>query len=145
MANEATVRSSLSISVGNVQYKSLPNGFTADVSRGNGPSPGLVNVATKENGMTDIDLSELTPPLGFCRFSNQDANNAIHVGRYDPSSDHFLPFMKIKPGESFVIRLSSDITEEYTGTSTGTTSATSTLRAYAENASAPLLVEAFED
>lgn len=145
MSNEATIRSSLVLKVGNVNYASRPVGFTADVTSGKGPSPGLVTVATASNGMTDIDLSALTPPLGLCKFTNQDSANAIHIGRYDPASDHFLPFMKLKAGEGYIIRLDDNIDDETTGTSTGTTATASTLRAYAENAAAALLVEAFED
>lgn len=141
MPNEITVRANLSIRNGSLNYSSQPSVFQADQAVSIGPTPGTMLVST--NGV-DVDLSELTTP-GLCRLQNLSETNIIDVGRFDPDSNKFYPFLKLKPGESYVVRLSEHITEEYLGTGTGTTSSATTLRAKARNAASRLLVEAFND
>lgn len=141
MPNEITVRSNLAIVNGDLEYSSRPAAFQADQAVAIGPTPGTLLVST--NGI-DIDLSELTTP-GMARFQNLSTANIIDVGRFDPDSNKFYPFLKLKPGESYIVRLSEHITEEYLGTGTGTTSSATTLRAKARNAASRLLVEAFND
>ena len=142
MANEATVQSSLQIKSGNLEYNSRPSGFKADINTAKGPTPGAITVT--DDG-TDVDLSELTTP-GLCRLMNLDASYDIQVGRYDPVTDRFYPLIRVKPGESYVIRLDPDVLEEYTGTGTMDQASDSTLRIKAVGvASAFAVVEAFED
>jgi len=57
----------------------------------------------------------------------------------------FDPFGKILPGETYVVRLSSNFGEQYAGTGTGTTAATNTLRFKANTASVNVVVEVFEE
>ena len=148
MADEATIRSGLQIlkrdsttGITLMDYQGRPQSFTADVDGTKGPTPGAITVSAVSG--TDIDLSELTTP-GLCRLMNMDANNPIHVGRYDPDSQRFYPLIKLLPGETYVVRLSDLVEDEWSGTGTGTTSTASTFRAYAENADSVLSVEAFE-
>lgn len=143
MANEATVRSMLQIkktsgSITQIEYTSSPSTFQADVTGTKGPSPGAVTVTTSG---TNIDLTELTTP-GLCRISNQDATNYVEVGVKDASTSVFYPLMELLPGESYVIRLSRNVGEEYystTGTDTG-----NSIHCKANTASVVVLIEAFE-
>lgn len=146
MADEATIRSSLQIrkddGAGLVQldYRSQPTAFQADVTGVLGPTPGAF-VATTAG--TDVDLTELTTP-GLCRISNLDATNYVTVGIWDPEGNTFYPADEVLPGESYVKRLARDIEEEY-GTGAGTTGAnTNRLRIKANTAACNVLVEAFE-
>lgn len=140
MADEAQVRASLQVRVGNLFYQSNPSAFNADVSTAKGPTPGAVTVTTYG---TDISLAELTTP-GLCRIMNIDDTNYVEVGVYDPETDVFYPFIELLPGESYVVRLTRNFGEEYAGTGTGTTSATNRLRAKANTADCVVLVECFE-
>lgn len=140
MANEATVHSSLLIKKTNVDYQGRPSSFTALVTGAKGPTPGAVSVSTAG---TDIDFSELTQPA-LCRFQNLDATNFVEWGIWDPENTKFFPLGEILPGESYVIRLSRNIQEEF-DTGTGTTGAnTNRLRFKADTAAVDALVEAFE-
>lgn len=145
MANEAQVRSQLTIqkrsgSLSLIDYRSGPATFVATVSGTKGPVPGAFRAT--EDG-TDVDLSELDSP-GLCRVMNLDADNPVTLGRWDNDAERFYPVMKLLPGESFVIRLADDVADEYSGTGTGTTAASTTLRVKAHNAACNVLVEAFE-
>ena len=142
MANEATVLSSLQITVGNLSYQSLPASFQADVTGVKGPTPGAIT-ATLEG--TDIDLSQLTVP-GLCRIMNLDEDNYVRVGVWNPDQDELYPLIRLLPGESFTIRLDPDINEEIaTGTGSGTTGQQNTFRVRASTAPCVVLVEAFEN
>ena len=139
MADEASIRSSLQIIKGNLQYRSYPTNFTADVSGTKGPSPGAIAVATSG---TDVDLSEIASP-GFCRVTNMDAANTIVMGIWDGSAFH--AFKDLLPGEHYVLRLSQFLGEQFeTGTGTATTGTGDTLRLKAVTASCVALVEVFE-
>ena len=139
MANEAEVRSSLQITGGDTEYRSQPTTFLADVSDvTKGPTPGLV-VATVAG--VDVDLSLLTVP-GLCRIQNKDDTNFIEVGIWDGVT--FYPLMDFLPGESFPIRLSASLGDEF-GTGTGTSGPSiNTLRIKADTAPCNVIVEAFE-
>jgi len=140
MSEEAQVRSALQIQKGKLDYSSKPTAFMADVSGTNGPSPGAVTVATTG---TDIDFYQLTTPA-LCRIMNLDSTNRVDYGIYDPETVKYYPFGELLAGESFVIRLSRDLQQEY-GTGTGTTGAnTNRLHFRAENSAVNVLVEAFE-
>jgi len=143
MSNEATVQSSLRISKGNLKYQSQPSQFQADVSVGNGPTPGAVTVSKFG---TDINLSQLAAP-GLCRLMNLDATNYVEWGAYDLDSPlgQFTPVGELLPGESIVIRLSRFLGKQL-GTGSGTPSIDTgiTLRLKAHGASCICLVEAFD-
>lgn len=120
MSSEAQIRSSLQIRKNNLTYQSQPTAFVADVSGTNGPTPGAFTVPVA--GIA-VDLSKLTTP-GLCRIMNLDLTNYVEYGIKDVSGvgiGLFYPLGEILPGESYVIRLSRNITEEYTATGTGTT------------------------
>lgn len=139
MANEATVNTSLIIKKGTAQdYRSAPTQFKANVTDGKGPSPGAIAV-TKAG--VDIDLSELGTP-SLARFQNMDLTDRIAIGIYDGAT--FYPMIELLAGETFVLRLSQELTGEYT-TGTGTTGASiNTLRAKCfTSESAVLLAEIF--
>lgn len=139
MANEATVRSSLQILEGKVDYRSQPTVFLADVAAGTkGPTPGALTATVAG---IDVDLSELTVP-GLCRIMNLDGTNFVEVGIWDGTT--FFPMLDMLAGESYVIRLSQCLGEEF-GTGTGSTGPPiNTLRIKADTASCDVLVEAFE-
>lgn len=147
MSSEATVRVSLTIiktsaegSIPLLDYSSRPAAFNVDVTGTKGPTPGAFSVDTLG---VDCDLSELTTP-GLCRIMNQDETNYVEFGIFDPQTNVFYPLGEVGPGESYVLKLSRNILEEYSGTGTGTTGPTNTLRFKANTAEVNVLVEAFE-
>jgi hypothetical protein len=138
MANEATIQTTLSIRTGSLSYQSQPSSFRADVAGTKGPTPGAIAVAIAG---TDVAFSELTTPA-LCRLQNLDETNFVEYGIWD--GIQFYPLGELLPGESYVIRLSRNLTEEY-GTGTGTTgAAANTFRLKADTAACVVLVEAFE-
>ena len=148
MADEARLNSSLQIrkadSTGTVQieYRSQPTSFTADVSAVQGPTPGSFLVSTAG---TDVDLTALTIP-GLARFQNQDDTNYVQVGMWDPEGVRFYPMLELLPGETYVVRLSRDIEEEFGTGDPGTAPAganTNRLRFKAIVADCQCNVEAF--
>lgn len=141
MADEATLNISLQITKDNLQYRSNPTGFKADVSGNSGPTPGTITVT---QAGTDVDLSELTTP-GLCRIQNLSTEYEIEVGVWNPDQSEFYPVMALLPGESYVIRLSTSINREYEGTGTGTSAEANTLRIKVlTGVTAKVLVEAFD-
>lgn len=141
MADEATIRSSLSITKDNIEYRSYPNDFTADVTGAKGPTPGSVTVTAAG---TDISLAELTVP-GFCRIGNQDSTYSMMVGIWDESTSTFHPFQEIAPGEYYTIRMARYIGNEFgSATSTATSGSGNKLRIKSMGGSCTALVEVFE-
>lgn len=138
MSNEAQIRCSLSIRTGSIHYASQPTAFTADVAGRKGPAPGAFTVSTAG---TDADLSELTAP-GLCRIQNLDATNYVTFGIWEPDASLFYPLGELLPGETYVLRLSRDLGEQYTSV-TGTGVANNKLRFKADTASVVVLLEAF--
>lgn len=139
MANEATIRTRLEVKVANLDYRSTPVQFEADVqsAKPKGPTPG--NVLIPVDG-TDIDLSELDTP-GLCRIMNVDGTNYVQFGIWDGST--FFPLGEVLPGETYVLRLARNLGEEY-GTGTGTTGAAiNKLRFKADTAAVNVIVDAF--
>jgi len=141
VANEISIRSQLTVRKGYIDYRSNPVAFEADMAGAKGPTPGAIAAST--DGV-DVDLSELTTP-GVARFMNIDDTNFVEYGIFDPETNVFYPFGKILPGETYVVRLSSNFGEQYAGTGTGTTAATNTLRFKANTASVNVVVEVFEE
>lgn len=140
MANEATIASSLRLVRDKLSYQSQPQAFNADVSASRGPSPGLVLIPTTGR---DIYFTELTTP-GLCRLMNLDTSNYVEVGVKDPQSNLFYPLLELLPGESYVIRFSRNLQEQYTGSGTGTTGPENYLRLKANGATVACLIDAFE-
>lgn len=145
MPNEATIQSSLQILFpsGVADYRGQPTQFNADVGVDAGPYVGVKSVT--QAGI-NIDLSALTSLGGFCRFHNQDtvasSTNYVEVGAWDGTAI-FFPLLELLPGETYVVRLSRNLGEEF-GTGTGTTGAGNNfLRLKAFNATVNVLVEAF--
>lgn len=141
MANEATIRNSLQIVKGELNYQSKPTSFLADVSMASGvkgPTPGNILAALAG---TDVDLSALGTP-GLCRIQNLDATNYVTYGIWNGVD--LYPLGELLAGEVTIFRLARDIEEEY-GTGTGTTgTAINKLRFRANTAACNVLVEAFE-
>ena len=149
MADEAQIQTSLQIrktspdtNVKQIDYRSQPTSFKADVDLIQGPTPGSFLVSTAG---TDVDLSALTTP-GLARFQNQDDTNYVQVGMWDPEGARFYPMLELLPGESYIVRLSRDIEEEFGTGDPGTASAgpsTNRLRFKAIVADCQCNVEAF--
>lgn len=147
MSGEASIRCSLQINktdeAGNVNFRSYPTEFNADVDGAIGPTPGAFRVGVTG---TDVDLSQIDVP-GLCRFSNQDPTNFVTYGIADPETDKFYPLGELLPGEFYVLRLSRLLGWEYAEdmVGTGTTGAkTNTLRFMADTAECTVLAEIFE-
>lgn len=140
MADEAIVRSSLQIKAGNVNYQSQPTAFKADVTGRKGPVPGAIAVSTDG---TDVDFGELTTP-GLCRIQNLDPTNFVEYGIWEPATSTLYPLGELLPGETYILRLSRNLQEEYLGTGTGTSAPTNRLRFKANTAACNVVVEAFE-
>lgn len=147
MSGEAKIHVSLQITkadaAGNVNYRSYPTQFDADVDGALGPTPGAILASIYG---TDVDLSQLTVP-GICRLSNQDSDNFVTYGIYDPEADKFYPLGELLPGEFYILRLSRDLGWESTGSGTGTGTTgpqTNRLRVQADTAACAVLIEAFE-
>ncbi len=153
MANEANIRSGLNIQ----KFSASGSGivvlderygrtFRVDVDNSFGPSPGAINVDAEGTNVSwaEFVARGLTPDI--CVISNLEVNNDdnyIVVGRYDSATSRFYPFMRVYPGEEYVIRLSPDVDTEFVGTSTLADTPTSTLRLYSFSASCPARVDAY--
>ena len=139
MADEATISASLTIRKGDNQFRQQRT-FRADVALFKGPSPGAITVTT--DGV-DVDLSQLSQP-GLCVLTNLDATNYVEYGIREPDTSTFYPLGEILPGESYVVRLSRNLQEEYLGTGTSTSSPTNFLHLKANGASVNVDVSAFD-
>ncbi len=158
MADEAQVRTSLQVLIGNTDYRSNPTVFNANVSIIGGPAPGTIKATTAGTqvdftggsgggGVVDNPslcvLRNLGPSDGTTGVANIDV---VDVGIYDTGSAKFFPLIELETGESYVVRLSRNLSEELgTGTGTGTTGPdTNTLMLKAQGSSELLVsVEAF--
>lgn len=139
MTREADVRISMGIRKGNIDYRSNPTNFTADVSGTKGPSPGALTISTSGE---DVDFSELVQP-GLCLFHNLDASNRVDIGAWD--GVEFIPLFEMLPGEFFIMRISRNLgisTGAVPGT--GSTDSGNTLRLKSYGAACNVTVEAFE-
>lgn len=140
MAGEATLRVSLQIVKGNVQYQSPQTGFQDDVAGSKGPCVGAV--AVPPAGL-DIDLSELTIP-GWCYVQNQDPTNFVQLGIREPATNRFFPLLLFKPGQGYPVNLSPYVGEQYDNTGTGTSASINKLHAKADRAPCNVLFQIFE-
>ena len=138
MANEVSVQAAITIASGNLNYRSNPTSFTADLTGAFGPTPGALTISTDGE---DIDLSELTSP-GWCIIRNIDATNFIEWGIWD--GVEFIVVGRILPGQSAgPFQLSPNIGASY-ATGTATTDSGNTLRLKADTAAAKAIVDIFE-
>lgn len=140
MANEARLVVSLQVKKGNIDYQSRPTSFNVTLTGTKGPTPGVVSIPTDGK---DIYFEELTTP-GLCRIQNLDTANYVEYGVYDPTTSTFFPLGEILPGESYILRLSRNLNEEYAGSGTGTTAPENYFRFKANGAPCNILIEAFE-
>jgi len=148
MSNEATIRSSLSLrkldanNVTILEYSGRPSGFQADVAGTKGPVPGAI---TALRTGTIVDFSQLTIP-GFCQITSLDSNtgNYVEYGIYDPQINVFYPLGELGVGESYILKLTRNLLEEYIGTGTGTTGPTNKFMVKGFNGNANVFVGAFE-
>jgi hypothetical protein len=138
MTDEATIRTSLQITSGNLKYRSYPTDFTADVAGKKGPVPGAITAAVLG---TDISFAELTTPA-WCWIYNMDDTNFVTVGILDPDGD-FYPFLEVLPGECELVRLSRSLGQSW-GVGTATSDSGCTLHIQANTAPCVVVVEAFE-
>jgi len=140
MAREARVSINVTIRNGNLNYRPGPRLFNVDVFGAKGPTPGAIAVSTSG---TDVDLGELTTP-GLVIFSNleDEGGNYYEFGIKDASSGIFFPLGECLPGESWPLRFTRNLLEEYLGT--GTTGPVNTLHLRANSGAVTALVEAFE-
>jgi hypothetical protein len=146
MSNEAQIQASLTITKtvgGNLQYRSYPTLFNADVTGAMGPTPGAIEVLTAG---TDVDLSQIQTYPGFCRITNQDSTNWVSYGIWDPTISRYFPLGEVLPGEFFILRLSRELGEIFApGTGTGTAGPSNNrLRFKAHTSNCIVLIEAFE-
>lgn len=140
MSSEATVVVGLRINKDNLNYDSSSQGFSADILRGFGPTPGCIQVSTDG---TDIDLDQLDTP-GLCYLCNLDTVNFVEYGIWEPATSRFYPLGELLPGEQSILRLSRNIRQEYEGTGTGTSAPTNTFRFKANTTSCSVRIEVFD-
>jgi hypothetical protein len=142
MSNEITVRASLAVRNGSLNYpSSQPTTFLSDQINPGGPTPGQI-LADLDG--TVVDLSQLTEP-GVCRLMNLDPINYVIYGVFDATAGTFTPVGEILPTESYVIRLYRELGARL-GTGTGTAPIATGLHLYVKAVGAPcqVLVEAFQ-
>ena len=143
MANEITVRASLRVLKGNLNFPTPGQGtFLATMNGAKGPSPGVLTIGVN---MTLVDFSELATP-GMCWLQNLDSTNYVEWGLWDSYQNQFGVLGELKPGESSVFRLSRYLGKEQIP-GTGTTPAGNPTRFAMKATGAPcdVLVMAFED
>jgi hypothetical protein len=98
-----------------------------------------------KNG-TDVDFSQLTTPA-LCRIQNLDAADWVTFGIWDPNTGFFYPLGEVLAGETYILRLSRMLQEQYGATGTalaGTAADSNRLRFKATNVPCNVLIEAFE-
>lgn len=140
MANEATIRSSLLIQKGQLDFRSNPAAFQADVGVESAPSPGAI-LATPAG--VNVDLTALTNP-SLCTLQNL-GNYRVDVGVYEPDSGLYLPLLELLPGEGpYVVRLSRHLQEEFGTTGTSVTGSNTRLRIRSHDGNSKFAVFAFE-
>jgi hypothetical protein len=116
MANEAALNWNLSIRKDNLIHRD--NGsFQVDVSGTLGPVPGGVTVP-----MTGriVDFQGFIVEPGMCVVKNYDETYSFEVGIYDLQTNVFYPLSEVGPGESYPLKLSRNLLEQYDDTGTGT-------------------------
>lgn len=152
MADEINLQVSLRLRKGTLDA-SRQASYRADmVGTNRGPSPGVLQVSL--DGV-NVDFSQLSQP-GLCWLTNlgtgdEDVDEAencyVEYGMFDPTTSvhEFIPLGEILPGESYALRLSRFLSQEFgTESGTGTTGQNSVLRIKAIGFSQNVVVEAWE-
>ena len=140
MANEARINGSLQIDTGNLHYRSPITAFVASVTGAIGPTPGAV-LATVAGAI--VDLSKLTQP-GLCQITNQDSSVWVEYGIWDSNTSKFYPLGELGPGESYPIRLSRYLGNEYGSPGTGSVATGIDLMVRSFTSSAWCSIDAFQ-
>lgn len=140
MANEASIRVSMNIKKGNLDYRSSPSLFRADISSSGGPTPGKITVPV--TGVS-ITFPQLTTP-GLAWVQNMDSTNYVEYGIKDPGTGKFYPLGEILPGEFYPIRYSRNLLSDYTNVGTGTDGDVNYLWFKANTAPVDVQIHAFE-
>lgn len=142
MSDEASINVNLNIDADNVKYRSHPTNFRTDVTGRKGPVPGAFDVSVLG---VNVDLSQLTVP-GLAILKNiesDDSTDYVTYGIYDTSAGRFYPLGELWPGDVWPIRLSRNLGDEISGTSSGTVSG-SGLHMRSHAGTVRVSVEAFE-
>lgn len=142
MASEVRINAGLVITEDqDRQYASRPGAFTDDLVTGVmvGPFPGTLSIPTAGR---DIYFTEFEP--GWCFLHNLDDTNFVEVGIFDTITSRFHPLLELPPGKGFPVKLSRNLSEQYTGSGTGTTAPESYLRLKADTAACFVQIEAFK-
>lgn len=141
MAGEITVTASVQVRNGDFQYQSTPTYFTANME-GKRRTPGTIRVTPYG---VDLDLSVLDNP-SFSWAGNDDADNIIEMGIWDPESGKFYPLYEWLPGEVYPFRLSRNVFQEFgAGTGTGSTGpSTNKIRLRSNLSECNFLIDVFD-
>lgn len=143
MANEVQVRLSVNVrdNDGNLDWPSRPTAWSDDMVGRKGPTPGAITVSSADAG-TDVNFSELVEP-GICFLYNVSSDFDVDYGPYDPDTDRWYPFWRLKPGKGaympFGPRFGQEVLTPGTGSHSGMT-----LRMRAVGGDAVVQVNAFE-
>ncbi len=140
MSNEAAVRVTMTVKTGNLDYRSNPSQFRADVSAAKGPTPGILSIPTA--GLS-VAFSQLTTP-GLCWVQNLDDTNYVEYGIKDPGTGKFYPLGEILAGEFYALRFSRNLLSDYTNVGTGTDGDVNYLWFKANAAAVLVRVDCFE-
>jgi hypothetical protein len=141
MANEGTLRLSLSIRGGNVDERTSPTVCRFDVENPRPPSPGLVVAPTTG---ADVDLSALDVP-GPCWMHNTSEDYPVEYGIHDGTKFHPLGY--VLPGMICFHYFSPNFGQEPnvpTGTASGTDTVVNTFRVRGIGGSADIDVKCYD-
>ncbi len=144
MADEFRAQVSLQLNKGNSRFQSQLTAFTADQEGVVGPTPGTVLISKYG---TNVDLSQIILPGGFCMMTLLTDGVYVEWGAYDVNGSvgDFIPVGELQPGEPTMFRLSRQIGEELgTGSGTAFTDTGVRLRLKAVGGPAQVKVEAFD-
>lgn len=103
MANEITIKETITVSNGNFKDTFAPGTLFLDQATATGGNPGTVNVGTSEQ---DISFGDVTPNLVVMR--NMDSTNYVKYG--PKSGGSMIEFGRLKPGTSARFILAPSVT-----------------------------------
>lgn len=139
MANEITVRNSITIRKGNLSYFPRSSAFQEDMSDDKGPTPGFLTISTDGENVT---FGELVTP-GRVRIQNLDPDNYVEFGIHDGTLFH--PLGEVLPGTEVTFRFSRNFGEELNvAPGTGSTAPVNYFFIKANTAPCGVVVDCFE-
>lgn len=139
MADEITIRTSIRVRKGNLNYAPPSAIFSEDISDDKGPTPGFLTISTDGENVT---FGELVTP-GRVQIQNLDDTNYVEFGIHDGTLFHALG--EILPGTEVTFRFSRNLGEEATvAPGTGTTAPVNYFFIKANTAPCGVNVFAFE-